>query len=207
MLSDRAIRAATREAHKAGKPVFVHPNHIDDVRAALRSEVDIIAHTTPRSGPWDHEIRGAIEQRHVALIPTLQLWKHFTRHDRRSVQDQLVNTAVGQLRAWLVSAGTVLFGTDLGAVDYDPTDEYVLMAAAGMSFRQILAALTTAPAAQFGESKHLGRIEAGLAADLTILRQDPSTNIRALSAVQYTLRSGKILYRAAGNVETCYPDT
>jgi imidazolonepropionase-like amidohydrolase len=70
------------------------------------------------------------------------------------------------------------------------------MAEAGMSFRQILASLTTAPAERFGDSKQLGRIAPGLQADLVVLKQDPSTNIRALTAVQYTLREGKIIYHA-----------
>ena len=68
-----------------------------------------------------------------------------------------------------------LFGTDVGYMsDYDPTEEYVLMAEAGMSFRQILASLTTAPAEQFGESKQLGWVAAGFQADLVILKNDPS---------------------------------
>jgi imidazolonepropionase-like amidohydrolase len=90
----------------------------------------------------------------------------------------------------------VLFGTDLGAADYDPTEEYALMAEAGMSFRQILASLTTAPAERFGESARRGRIAAGLQADLVVLRDDPSEDIGALTAVEYTLRGGRILYRA-----------
>lgn len=65
----------------------------------------------------------------------------------------------------------VLFGTDVGYMsEYDPTEDYVLMAEAGMTFRQILASLTTAPAERFGASKQLGRVASGLTADLTILR-------------------------------------
>ena len=71
------------------------------------------------------------------------------------------------------------------------------MAQAGMSFRQILASLTTAPAERFGKSKQLGRVAVGFQADLTVLKNDPSTNIQALTDVQYTLRDGKIIYRAA----------
>ena len=138
-----------------------------------------------------------MKERRVALTPTLQLWRYFTRHDRISAQQQLATTAIGLLRAWVASVGTVLFGTDLGAVDYDPSEEYALMAEAGMSFRQILAALTTAPAERFGESKQLGRIATGFQADLVILKEDPFKNIRALAAVQYTLRAGKIIYRAS----------
>ncbi|MGC1614733.1 MAG: amidohydrolase family protein [Candidatus Acidiferrum sp.] len=75
--------------------------------------------------------------------------------------------------------------------------EYVLMSEAGMSFRQILASLTTDPAERFGDADKLGRIAAGFQADLAVFRQDPSANIRALAAVQYTLRAGKIIYRVS----------
>jgi imidazolonepropionase-like amidohydrolase len=137
-----------------------------------------------------------MKDRRVALTPTLTLWKYYMRHDRLSAQEKITNTEVTQLRAWAAAGGTVLFGTDLGAVEYDPSEEYALMAEAGMNFRQILASLTTAPAERFGDADKLGRIAPGLQADLVVLNQDPSRNVRALTSVQYTLRAGKIIYRA-----------
>ena len=195
-LPDGAIAAAVDEAHKSKKPVFAHPNTSADVLAAIRGGVDVIAHTTPRSGAWDETILAAIKERRPALIPTVTIWKYFARHDRISAQDQVTNVELGQLRAWIAAGGTVLFGNDLGAVDYDPTQEYILMAQSGMSFRQILASMTIAPAERFGESTNLGRIAAGFQADLVVLKDDPSKNIRALTDVQYTLRAGKIIFRA-----------
>lgn len=194
---ESGVAAAVAEAHRAGKPVFVHPHTGADVLAAVRAGVDVIAHTTPRSGPWDEAILAAMKERRVALTPTLTLWKSFMRHDRVSVRDQLVETALGQLRAWVASGGTVLFGTDLGAVDPDPAEEYRLMTEAGMSFRQILASLTTAPAERFGQSGRLGKIAPGYEADLAVLAGNPSTDIAALADVRYTLRAGKILHRPA----------
>jgi imidazolonepropionase-like amidohydrolase len=196
-LSDEMMRAAVAEAHHAGKPVFVHPNTSADILAAVRAGADIVAHTTPATGPWSEDLLSAMKEHNVALTPTLFLWKYFLRHDRISSQDKSVNTAVGQLRAWLASGGTVLFGTDLGAVDPDPTGEYLLMTQSGMSFRQILASLTTTPSGRFGEAKRLGRIAAGLDADLVVLKDDPTKNIRTMANVRYTLRSGKIIYRAS----------
>src|SRR6266850_2837560 len=195
-LSQSTIEAAVKEAHRLGKPVFVHPNTGADVLTAVRGGVDVIAHTTPQSGPWDETLLATMKEHRVALTPTLWIWKWYARHDRRSTQDKIVNTEVGQLRAWVASGGTVLFGTDLGAVDPDPSEEYELMAQAGMSFRQILASLTTAPAERFGKSKQLGRIAVGFQADLVVLSNDPANNIRALTDVQYTLRDGKIIYGA-----------
>lgn len=174
-----ALEAAVDEVHRAGKPVFVHPNSGADVVAALRAGVDVIAHTTPRSGAWDVAANGA------ALTPTLNLWKFFLRHDRASVQARMVDTAAEQLRAWIAAGGSVLFGTDLGAVDADPSEEYALMAAAGMSFGEILASLTTAPAERFGGS---ARIAGGHPADLVVFD-------RELANVRYTLRGGEIVFR------------
>ena len=196
VLSESAIQAAVNEAHKSKKPVFVHPNNATDVMTALRGGVDIIAHTTPSAGPWDETILSAMKEKRVALTPTLTLWKYYARHDRISAQDKVANTCIGQLRAWVAKGGEVLFGTDLGAVEYDPGEEYTMMAEAGMSFRQILASLTTTPAERFGESKQRGRIAAGLQADLVVLKDDPSNTIAALTAVEYTLRDGKIIYPA-----------
>jgi imidazolonepropionase-like amidohydrolase len=94
-----------------------------------------------------------------------------------------VSIAIAQLRAWIAAGNTVLFGTDLGAVDYDPSDEYALMAEAGMTFRQILASLTTAPAERFGEATRLGRIAPGFQADIVAFKD-------VFSAVRYVIQRG-----------------
>lgn len=196
-LSGKTIEAAVREAHAAGKPVFVHPNTADDVLAAVRGGADIIAHTTPNSGTWDESTIATMKAANVALTPTLALWKFFLRHDRASTQQRVVGTAVEQLRAWRAAGGTILFGTDLGAVDPDPSDEYALMLEAGMNFRDILASLTTTPARQFGVSDSCGRVAPGYCADLAVLEGDPQNGIPALTAVRYTLRDGNIIYASA----------
>src|SRR5262245_22387824 len=116
-LPDSVLQAAVAEAHRVSKPVFLHPESGADILAAVRSGVDVIAHTTPHSGPWDETLVTAMKERGVALIPTLTIWKYYMRHDRISAQDKIADTEVGQVRAWLATGGTVLFGNDLGAVD------------------------------------------------------------------------------------------
>ena len=196
-LPEPVIQALVKEAHSRGKPVFAHPTTETGLLAAVQAGVDVLAHTTPQSGPWNESVLTAMKAR-VALIPTLSLWRYELRHERISLADGFAETAIGQLRSWVRAGGVVLFGTDVGYMtEYDPTEEYVLMARAGMTFPQILASLTTAPAERFGASKQLGRIAPGLAADLTILRNDPSKDIGALAAVQYTIRDGKLIYRSS----------
>ena len=196
-LPEPAIQAVVKEAHGRGRPVFAHPTTDAGLTAAVRSGVDVLAHTTPQSGPWNDSVLAAMTQARVALVPTLSLWRYELRNERISLADGFEETAIGQVRAWSRVGGVVLFGTDVGYMTaYDPTGEYVLMAKAGMTFPQILASLTTAPAERFGASRLAGRIAPGFAADLTVLRDDPTKDIRALTVVEYTIRNGKIIFRA-----------
>lgn len=132
----------------------------------------------------------------MAITPTLALWRQVLRHGPVSAQERAVKEALAQLRAWTAAGGIVLFGNDLGAVEYDPAEEYELMSQAGMSFRGILASLTTAPAERFGDAARLGTIANGFLGDLVVVDGDPSRNIRSLAAVRYTIRDGRIIYRA-----------
>lgn len=197
-LSEGAIRAAADEAHRRQKPVFAHPSNREGLLAAVRGGADILVHTAPQSGPWDEAILAAMKDAGVVVIPTLKLWRHELRHDRLSALERFAGLGVDQLRAWLAAGGEVLFGTDVGYMDdYDPSDEYALMAEAGMNASQILSSLTTAPAKQFGEAERVGRVATGLAADLAVLGEDPSKNVRAFAAVRYTIRNGRVIYRAS----------
>ena len=90
----------------------------------------------------------------------------------------------------------MLFGTDVGFLaDYDPVSEYELMEAAGLSWRQVLTSLTTAPARRFKEDTRRGRIGPGMDADLIVLGSDPTrSGARAFADVLYTIRAGRIVY-------------
>jgi imidazolonepropionase-like amidohydrolase len=151
----------------------MHPNATSDVAIALRNGVDVIAHTTPSTGSWA-ELPITADN---SLTPTLALRHFFTRHDRASMQERMVADALTQLRAWIDKGGTVLFGTDLGAVDPDPSIEYQLMRETGMDSGAILASLT--PHA---------RLAPGATADLVAFAGD-------FSNVRYTIRNGRVIYR------------
>jgi imidazolonepropionase-like amidohydrolase len=112
-----------------------------------------------------------------------------------AVVGTVLGIAQAQLRAFAELGGQVLFGTDIGyMIDYDPTDEYVFMQQAGLSYAEILAALTTAPAARFGAAARTGRLARGLDADIVVTDGDPARDITGLAKVRYTLRGGRIIY-------------
>ena len=197
VLSEAEIAAAAHEAHLRGKLVFAHPHTREGLLNAVHGGADVIVHTIPNAGVLDDSMLVPMKKAGVSVVPTLKLWRHELRNDRTSQREQFVASGVAQLRTWVASGGVVLFGTDVGYMDdYDTSEEFALMGEAGMSFRQILASLTTAPAERFGESARLGRIAPGFMADIVVLDEDPSKDVRAFAAVRYTVRDGRIIYEA-----------
>jgi len=133
----------------------------------------------------------------MGMIPTLKLWPYELRKMGMTAEQQQALLANGQaqLRAFAEAGGQVLFGTDVGYMtDYDPSDEYAYMQQAGLTYAQILAALTTAPATRFGMAARTGRVAPGLDGDVTVVDGEPERDIRTLAQVRYTLRGGRLLY-------------
>jgi imidazolonepropionase-like amidohydrolase len=113
---------------------------------------------------------------------------------------QPISSRIGSVQGplWHSRRGAIMFGTDVGYMgDYDPADEYALMAEAGMTTSDILASLTTTPAERFGASSRVGRLAPGLAADIVVLGADPSRDVRAFADVRYTIRDGRVIYSKA----------
>jgi imidazolonepropionase-like amidohydrolase len=191
-------RSLSAAAHKMGKPVFAHPSNLDGLNVSIDGGVDILAHTTPMTGPWSPELTARIRAHHMALVPTLTLFeveaKRFGESDEDAHRD--MDAAVQQVQAFSRAGGQVLFGTDVGYTDaYDTTEEYRLLSRA-LDWRQILAALTVAPSLRFGFAAHKGRIASGMDADLVVLEGDPAKDVTAFAKVLMTIRGGQPIFDA-----------
>jgi imidazolonepropionase-like amidohydrolase len=186
------VKAAVDVAHAQGKPVFAHPQNRIGVDNALAGGVDVLAHTVPSEPNYTADELARFKAQHTALIPTLSLWT--TILSDPTVTAQLVQTGVDQLKAFSANGGAVLFGTDTGFTTiYDTSLELELMHRA-LSESEVLAALTTNPAAYFKATKK-GRVEKGFDADLAVLDADPASDVRNLAKVAYTIRAGRIIYQ------------
>jgi len=194
------VRAATTAAHERGAFVVSHPSNSAGARAAIEGGVDILAHTFPsdRDGSWDRSLVPRMKQAGMALIPTMKLWEYELRRAGRDrgMIERWIQVAQDQVRSFVALGGQVLFGTDVGYMrEYDPTDEYVYLAGAGLSFAQILTALTTAPAERFKAASQTGRLAVGMDADIVVFDGDPRVDIRSLARVRYVLNRGRLVYR------------
>jgi imidazolonepropionase-like amidohydrolase len=137
----------------------------------------------------------------MSVIPTFKLWTYeLHKQDVPApIIDKLVGATLEELRAFSAAGGQILFGTDVGYMhEYDPTDEYVFMQKAGMSAPQILASLTTAPAARWKETERRGRIVPQADADIVVLAGDPAEDVRNFANVRCVFRAGVLLYSAPG---------
>ena len=154
----------------------------------MQAHVDVLAHAVRNAGGWSDSYLLRMKATNTALVLTLNLY----------AQLDWIADILHQVGEYSRMGGQILFGTDAGDQNGDdPTQEYVLMQRAGLSFSQILASLTTAPAERFGESASRGRVAPGMDADLVVLSADPADDIQALAKVRYTIRRGVVIYPAA----------
>ncbi len=178
-------RAAVSTAHAKHQIAFAHPSNLEGVRIALESGVDVLAHAPDTVNGVDDALLAELVAHHMSMIPTLKLFSE--------------ESSILSIRAIVAKfhqlGGGLMFGTDTGFVtDYDLTEEYRELALANLSFKDVLAMLTTAPVARLG-LKDEGRIAAGQRGDLTILSADPSSqNLSAFTQVRYTIRAGRVIF-------------
>ena len=197
-MSPEIALAAADETHRRNLPVIAHPTDIEGVNLAIEAGVDILMHTTIGDGKtvWDAPLVQQLIDQGMAVVPTLMLWPY--ELDRAKLPAGTIALATGdaieQLRAFAAAGGQVLFGTDVGYVtDYDPSEEYRLMARA-LKPMQILASLTTSPAARWKESGRRGRVAEGLEADLVVLDADPAEDAANFAKVRCTIRAGRVIH-------------
>jgi imidazolonepropionase-like amidohydrolase len=187
------VKAAVDVAHAQGKPVFAHPQNRIGIDNAIDGGVDILAHTVPNdSFSYTPDELAKFKAQHTALIPTLTLWTTIV-HDPE-VTARIVQAAANQIKAFAANGGMILFGTDVGFVQIYDTSLEVEFMHRTLSTNEVLASLTTNPAAYFKAEKK-GQVQKGFDADLVVLDGDPAADIHNLARVAYTIRAGRIIYK------------
>jgi len=181
------VQAAKAEAHRKGKLVFAHPTNKDGIELVLAGHVDVLAHASEEPSKWDSTVSRRLKAANVTLIPTLTLFD----------KDQDFDEILKEVKSYSDIGGQIMFGTDIGFLtDYPSlTKEFGYLARAGLTFSQILATLTTVPAARLGLADSTGAIKKGLDADLVVLDGDPAKDQSAFYHVALTIRQGNIIYQ------------
>jgi imidazolonepropionase-like amidohydrolase len=195
------VAAATDQAHRRDKLSMAHPQSLEGVQVAVAGGVDIVAHPAPGEGPWPPSLLDDLIERNVVLIPTLMLWRvELSRQDPpvpAPIIDLYERDALSQVGSFASRDGTLLFGTDVGYIDqYDPTEEYRLLAEAGLTYDQVLSSLTTNPARVWG-NPDAGTLRVGNPGDVVLLADDPRADVRHFARVRFLIRGGRVVFSSS----------
>jgi imidazolonepropionase-like amidohydrolase len=178
--------AAVKAAHRSGRLVFTHPSNLAGTKVAIESGVDVLAHAPEVTRGIDDSLLKRAVAQGMTMIPTLKLF---------SADDDIAEIR-RVVRRFHELGGSLVFGTDTGYLpDYDVVEEFDQLSKAGFTWSDILRMLTENPARLF-KDKNRGSIAPGMIADLTVLGADPAIDRSALQRVRYTIKGGRVVYRA-----------
>ncbi|MFC5236373.1 amidohydrolase family protein [Pseudonocardia zijingensis] len=188
------LTAAVETAHELGLRVTTHALGGDGIERAVAAGVDTIEHcgwVTRDGARFDERIARAIVDRGISVSPTMNSaclpQDYFCPWDERE-------HVVGNLAAMHRAGIRIVAGTDagIGLVHFERyADGLAVLADAGMSPREILAAATNVAAEVCRVADRTGRLRPGLSADVVAVDGDPATDHSALARPVFTMARGR----------------
>ena len=184
-------KAAVTTSHLNGRIVFAHPSNLEGTQVAIQSGVDVLAHVPDDTRGITPDLFATMVRQNMAISPTLKMFATTVTTDPHYM-DPMYN----EVRTFHSLGGTLLFGTDVGYMtDYSTEGEFEGLGKSGLNWHDVLAMLTTNPAARLGVQDHKGTVTAGKLADLVILDADPAADLKNFSRVRTVLRSGAVVWQ------------
>lgn len=197
-IAPEVLSAIVEEAATNGLHVTGHWGTAEDLHDLLEAGVDGLEHLESHDllGDDADAVLEMLVERQLPVTVTLTVAAVSHRPDTM----RTIIERVGELHE---AGGRVVAGSDAGmpGVGFGPGlhRELALLVEAGLTPQEALLAATR-HAADVLDADHLGTIAPGAAADLLVVRGDPTQDITAIEEVAMVLRDGRVVVdeRAAG---------
>lgn len=181
-LPERVVREIVAEAHTHGLRVSAHVTGLHQLRKALDSGVDELAHMLMSEERVPSRMIDEMVEKRMTVVPTLSV---------RFGSDQEI--AIDNVRRFIHAGGRVIYGTDLGNAGPRPgIDEREIdaMVRCRMDGRSIIASATV-DAARYLGLDGTGVLAPGMEADIVAVSGDPLQSPAALTDVHMVWRNGR----------------
>jgi len=193
--TQRELETIVEVTTSSGRPVVAHASTAEAMKRAVLAGVETIEHGDAATA----ETYKLMVEHKVALCPTLAAgdaiaqyggWRKGIDPDPPRIRDKKRS-----FQAALAAGVTICFGGDVGVYPHgDNVRELEMMVAYGMSPKSALQSATSINARLFHIDNKVGRIQAGLLADIIAVEGDPANEIADLRKVRLVMKGG-VIYR------------
>ncbi len=197
------LRGIVEEAHRRGLPVTAHAHAKSAVEQAIEVGVDGIEHCsclTETGIDFSDDVMRRLRERDIAVCPTLgvavgaepppailALWERFGLNAEARQRRVADAHAAG---VWIISGDDT--GINRGKRHGIFAESVLALHAGGVGIADALASATSVSARAIGVGDRTGRLAAGLAADILVVRGDATADLTALRDVAVVVVGGTV---------------
>ncbi|HVM86656.1 MAG TPA: amidohydrolase family protein [Puia sp.] len=191
--TEEELKKAVEVANSSGREVVVHSVTAEGMRRAILAGVSTIEH----GDQGTPEIFTMMKERGIALCPTISAGEAIEEYHgwRKGIDPEPVSVQNKRKSfSEALDAGVIIcMGGDVGVFAHgDNVREMEAMVEFGMKPVDVLRSATSVNADVFKIKEKVGRIKAGLFADIIAVEGDPSENISLLRKIKLVMKDGVI---------------